>query len=107
VGGILTELARIKAVVPAEELNKAREMAKGRLLLRTEDSRSVAAFLGTQELLQGGIRAVDEVVDRINAVTAEDVQRVARQVLVHDRMCLAVVGPLKDEMPLHNVLAVG
>ena len=39
---ILEELQRLKEEVPEPELSKAKELCKGRLLLRMEDSRSVA-----------------------------------------------------------------
>ncbi|MCK4963628.1 MAG: insulinase family protein, partial [Dehalococcoidia bacterium] len=58
---ILEELARLKDEVPARELTKAKELTKGRLLLRMEDTRSVAGWMGGQELLTGQVRTVDEV----------------------------------------------
>ena len=79
------------------ELTKAKEYAKGRLLLRMEDTRSVANWLGAQEILTGKIRSLDEVVAIIDAITPTDLQRVAQQLFVTEKLNLALVGPLKGE----------
>ena len=50
-------------------MHKAREISKGRLLLRMEDSRNVAGWLGGQEMLTGGILTLDEVIAIIEAIT--------------------------------------
>ena len=72
------ELSRLREEGPsAEELTKARELSKGRLMLRMEDTRSVSGWIGGQELLLGAVRSVDEAVAEMDAVTLEDLQRVA------------------------------
>ena len=73
VQAVMGELAGMRREVPLPELNKAKEFAKGHLLLRMEDTRSVAAWLGTQELLLGRIATVDDIVQKIDDVTADDV----------------------------------
>ena len=76
-----------------QELNKAREYSKGGLLLRMEDTRAVASWLGAQELLQDRVLTVDEVVGLLDAVETSDVVRVANQLLDDEKIRLAVVGP--------------
>ena len=79
---------------PSEkELHKAREYSKGSLLLRMEDTRAVASWLGAQELLQDRVLTVDEVVGLLDAVETSDVVRVANQLLDDEKIRLAVVGP--------------
>jgi len=82
--------------VPADELTKAKEFVKGRLLLQMEDSFSVAAWVGRQEALSPEVLTVDEVVEAIEAVTAADIQRVAQNLFQGERLNLAVVGPFED-----------
>jgi predicted Zn-dependent peptidase len=94
----------MRTEAPESELKKAKEYAKGRLLLRMEDTRSVAAWLGTQELLLGRIATVDEVVEKIDAVAAHDVARVAQRVLIEDKLRLAVVGPHRSDKALRRLL---
>jgi predicted Zn-dependent peptidase len=94
---IWEELARLPRGVPEAELQKAKEFTKGRLLLRMEDSRSVCGWMGGQELLLGQIRSPEEVVALIDSVTPEDLGRVAAQLLMTDKLNLAVVGPFRGE----------
>ncbi|MDP2659803.1 MAG: insulinase family protein, partial [Dehalococcoidia bacterium] len=82
--------------VLAKELHKAKEFTKGRLFLRMEDTRSVVGWMGAQELLLNKILTVDEVVETLEAVTPEDLQRVARSLYVPERLSLVLVGPFKS-----------
>jgi predicted Zn-dependent peptidase len=91
------ETARLLRGVPAVEFEKAKSMARGRIQLRMEDTRSVAGWLGSQELLQDQIHTVDEVVARIDAVTLDDVLRVGNEILQPGKATLAAVGPYEDE----------
>ncbi len=94
---ILGEWDRLRQErVPADELTKAKEFVKGRLLLQMEDSFSVAAWVGRQEALSPEVLTVDEVVEAIEAVTAADIQRVAQNLFQGERLNLAVVGPFED-----------
>jgi predicted Zn-dependent peptidase len=94
---ILSELVRLRDGVDEEELVKAKELSKGRLLLRLEDTRSVAGWMGGQELLLGEVRTPDQVIDLLEAVTVQDVQRVARALLVDDQLHMAIVGPFRSD----------
>ncbi len=94
---ILQELARIRDDVRDDEVQKAKDLTKGRLLLRMEDTRSVSSWLGAQEALLGRIKTVDEAVQQVDAVPVEDVKRIARQLLVQEKLNLAVVGPYKSD----------
>lgn len=97
-------LSCLKEGVPALELTKAKELAKGRLLLRMEDSRSVAGWLGSQELLTRQIRTVDEVASIIDAITSQDLKRVANQLLLTEKLNLAIVGSVAGEDRLNSLL---
>ena len=89
----LDETAKLLRDLPDSELEKGKQMARGRIQLRMEDTRSVAGWLGSQELLLGRILTVDEVVARIDAVTRDDVLRVGHEILQPARATLAAVGP--------------
>jgi len=94
---ILGELVRLRDGVEEEELVKVKELAKGRLLLRLEDTRNVAGWLGGQEFLLGEVRTPDQVIQLLEAVTVQDVQRVARGLLVDDQLHMALVGPFRSD----------
>jgi predicted Zn-dependent peptidase len=100
------ELDRLRYdLIPENELVKAKEYIKGRLLLRMEDSRAVSAWLGGQELLRGQIASVDEVVEAIDALTTDDLQRVAQDVIHDERAALAIVGPYRRAQRFERLLA--
>ena len=96
VEALMAELKRLAEGVPEEELHKARELAKGRLLLRMEDTRSVSGWLGGQDILTGEIESPEEVVARLDAVTPADVARVVTNLLRREELNLAIVGPHKS-----------
>ena len=104
VAALLSELRRLVEGVPAEELTKARELAKGRMLLRMEDTRSVSAWLGGQEMLSGSIRGPEEVVARLDEVTTDDLARAIEAVLRRDHLNLAIVGPHRSERVFESML---
>ena len=87
-----------------QELHKAKEYSKGRLLLRMEDTRAVASWLGAQELLEGRVRTADEVVGLLDAVETSDVARVSNEWLDDDKIRLAVVGPRGGTKALTGLL---
>ena len=101
---ILEQLSRLKEPVPESELSKAKELSKGRLLLRMEESRNVAGWAGGQEVLTGGILSVEQVVSIIDAITVEELEQLARELLVGSRLRLAVVGPVTDQESLEELL---
>ena len=103
---ILQELHRLKEPVPEPELIKAKEFSKGRILLRLEDSRSVSGWVGGQEILTGNILTVDDVLAIIDAITAEELQKLAEEMLVAEGLRLAVVGPIDPDEPLEDLLKI-
>lgn len=103
---ILEELSKIKQGVTQSELNMVKEMFKGRLQLRLEDSQSVALWLGSQEVLRRQILTIDDVTSIIDAITFDDLRRVAEELLLTEQLNLAIVGPIKGEEPLLERLKV-
>lgn len=97
ISAVLEELDKLRTPIPAVELAKAKEFWKGRMLLRLEDTRSIAAWMGGQELLLGRIMDVDEVVATIDAIAGEDIQRVAHKLFAPESLNLAVIGPFTSE----------
>jgi len=95
-GAIIGELARLRQDIPQAEIVKAKEFSKGRLLLRMEDTRSVAGWLGGQELLLERILTVDEVLAKIDAVSPDDLKQMAQQLIIGNKLNLAMVGPVRQ-----------
>ena len=101
---ILEQLNGLQDNIPEGELDKARELSKGRMLLRMEDSRAVCMWMGAQETLTGGVRTVDEVVEVLDAVSTNDIERVATDLMREERLNLAVVGPFRSNRRFHKLL---
>jgi predicted Zn-dependent peptidase len=107
ISGMLHELDRLRQQPPsAEELRKVKEYNKGSLLLALESSRSVASWGGRQELLLDRIYDVDEVIERIEAVTPDDVQRLAGRLFQQSQLNLSVVGPFADGDEFRELLTL-
>lgn len=104
VRALLRELDGMREAPEERELHKAREYAVGRLLLRMEDSRAVASWLGSQELLQDQVATVDEIVGRLYAVTPADISELATRLFRQERLRLALVGPQGGQKTLTSLL---
>jgi predicted Zn-dependent peptidase len=102
---IVAELRRIVAEpVPPEELEKARAYAKGRFVLGLESPHATIMFGLRRELLEGRAVEPDEVLAGLDAVTIDDVQRVAADILADD-LRLALIGPFDEPERFEPLLA--
>ena len=104
VPAILEQVARIRDSIDEREVERAKQLVAGRLMLRMEDTRAVSAWMGSQETVRGEMLEVDEVVERVREVTSDDLRRVASQNLVDDHLNLAVVGPCRGRKRLSKLL---
>ena len=97
---VLIELQRLRdELVTPDELRRALEFNKGRLLLQMENTSSVASWYGSQEIYPGRVYSVDEAVAELERVTREDILRVAQATLLPDKVSLSAVGPFRDQEP--------
>jgi predicted Zn-dependent peptidase len=94
---VATELRKIAAEpLQAEELEKARNFAKGRFVLQLESPQGLMMFGLRKEVLERRLPDPDEVLRGLDAVTSDDVARVASELITRDRLRLAVIGPFDD-----------
>jgi predicted Zn-dependent peptidase len=91
--------------VGSEELEKARALAKGRFVLRLENPQGMTMFGLSREVLEGKAVEPDEITAGLDAVTADDVQRVAQDVIGSGGFNLALIGPFEDAEPFEEQLA--
>ncbi len=103
---ILEELEKIKQPgnIKEEELIKAKEYIKGHFVLDLEDSRSVADYYAHQELLEKRLENPEENMQKIDAVTIADLERVAKKYLVEETLNLAIIGDFKDTAQFESLL---
>jgi predicted Zn-dependent peptidase len=102
---IATEFRKLaEEAVPTEELEKARALAKGRFVLQTESPNGLILFGLRREVLEGRAAEPEEVLAGLDAVTADDVLRVAQDVIGGEGMRLAVIGPFDDASKFEALL---
>jgi len=111
VAAILEEISQIKQGITATELTRAKELSKGRLYLRFEDSQNVALWYGGQEILTQQILDIDDVISIVDAITIDELKGVAEEIITDSGLNLAVTGPVKKdnlikEKPLRQLLKI-
>jgi predicted Zn-dependent peptidase len=93
---IRSELDRVAATgITSEEIARGKGMVKGSYVLGLEDTGSRMSRIAKSELLYGELMSVDDLLARVDAVTADEVNAVAADLLAQ-RMSLAVVGPFDE-----------
>jgi predicted Zn-dependent peptidase len=103
---VVEELRRMKGdPLPAEELRRAKDHLKGSLMLSLENTGSRMSHLARQEIYFGRRFSLDEILGGIEAVTADDVQRVANETFKSD-LSLSVLGNLGKYRPRASQLRV-
>jgi len=94
---IMEQLDRIRRrLVTRAELDRAKEYTKGHLLLALETPSSNASWFGSQVVQGVPIMTPEEWIAALDAVTADDVRRVARKLFDGAAPQLALVGPFED-----------
>jgi len=104
VNAVLAELQNLcDQELTEEELGRAKEFTKGRLRLELESTNGVSFWLAYQELLIGSIKTIEEEVALVDAITAEDVRRVANEVL-RAPIQMAVIGPFAKDVAFRTAI---
>lgn len=94
---ILKECTKLKnEKVSAEELAKVKSMLIGNMKLSLEATDDIANFYGSQELMKGEIKTLNEKIASINKVTSTDIQKMANLIFKNDKINLSLIGPFKD-----------
>jgi predicted Zn-dependent peptidase len=98
------EIAKvISGGLTGAELDRGKGQLRGSLVLGLEDPSSRMSRLGKSELVYPRLEPVDEILASIEAVTHDDVRRVAAEILGRPKV-LAVVGPFDDDAPFAAAL---
>lgn len=105
VSTVAAELRRIAdEAVPGDELEKARNFAKGRFVLQLESPHGLIMYGLRKEVLEGETVDPADVLAELDKVTGEDVQRVARDLIDDKRLRLALIGPFDDAERFEKLL---
>ncbi len=104
---ILAEFRKIKNTkVSLTELKKAKSYIKGTMTLSLETSDHVAQNATTSLLELGRVRPLEEHIKGIDKVTAQDTQRVAKDILQSNKLNLAIIGPHLHKETFYILLRV-
>lgn len=102
---ILAEYKKVcDAKIGAAEITKAKDWLQGTLRLGLETSDEMASWIGTQEILKKEILTPEQIFNKIKAVSAVDLQRVARDIFRPEKLNLALIGPFKDKNKFEQLL---
>jgi len=105
--GILGEIIKIRdEKVPESELRKAKDYIIGNMYLGLESSDSLAGFYGSQEILKEEIKTPKNMEKEIEKITAEDISKVAKEIITNSKLNMAIVGKYKDENRFKDILKV-
>lgn len=104
---ILKEYKKIATEkVGEKELRKAKDFVKGKGVMEFEASEEVAMFFIDQEFHREKILTLKEVFAKVDAVTADDILRVAKDVFKSNKLNVAVIGPHKNSKQIEKILKI-
>ncbi|MEK7664829.1 MAG: pitrilysin family protein [Patescibacteria group bacterium] len=94
--------------VSEKELQKAKDYLKGTMSLSLDSSDSLASFYSLQELLEENILTAEEKFKKIDEVSISDINKVANDIFLQEKLNLAVIGPFekKDKYKLEKILKI-
>lgn len=92
--------------ISTKELKKAKDQMQGHSILGMESSDAQASFYANQELIENRVLTLDQIFAKIKAVTAEDIQRVAKDLFRPEKLNLALIGPFKDKSKFEKILKI-
>jgi len=102
---ILKELARLaKEPVLEGELRRAKEYYRGQLLFALEDTMSRMLWLGEKVVAGEKDLTARPILEKIEAVSADDIMRVSKDLFKDNNLNLAIIGPSEDEKQIKGAL---
>jgi predicted Zn-dependent peptidase len=98
---VLAELAKVKKEgLSKEEISRAKEQAKGSLVLGLESTSARMNWLARSEFYYGRILTIDEIFEQIDKVSSDDIIDVANKYIKEKDLTLTIIGDIKEsEMP--------
>ena len=83
--------------VKSEELSRAKKQIKSQLVLGLENTGNRMMRLGKSEITHGEILSVSELINYVEKVKLEDIQRVAQNIFLPEKTVLAIIGPFDED----------
>lgn len=86
--------------ITEEELNNSKELLKGEFMLGMESTESRMNAIGKYMLITGKVETLEDVIEGLNSITMDDINRVISDVLDINKMGVCVVGKGVSEIEL-------
>lgn len=91
--------------VTQDELKRAKDYLKGKIVLSLEDSEELAHYFGKQQLLYPEVRDIDQYFAKIESVTKEQVDALAARILKPENLRLVIIGKEDDTAKWEHLIA--
>jgi len=98
------KIQSLESKIQNSELKKAKEYLKGHMVLGLENSRSVAYYYATQELLEKEINNPDQIIKKIDAVTVKQIENVAKKYFVEKGLNAVIIGNFTSGQEFEKLL---
>lgn len=103
---IIAELERVaQEKITEDELKKSKEMIRGRLAIRQESTNFLAEYFGSDFVLDRKVEEFDQLLKKIDQVSLEDVQNIAKELFVKSKYNLQLIGPFKNTDKFEKILS--
>lgn len=104
---ILNEFQKMKeTLVTPAELKKAKDLIAGRLIVSMEQSDDYSSWYGQQFIFKKEFISPEERLKKLKKVSATDIKKLAKKLFVNDSLNLSIIGEVKDEKKIKNILKI-
>ncbi len=86
------------------EMKKVKDYICGSFMLGLETSDSRAEYVAVNQILKGKVETPQTEIDKIQAVTVEQIKSIAKKIFVDEGLNLAIIGPYKDRAQFEKIL---
>ena len=90
--------------ISEEELDRAKQLTTGRLLLSMEDTYSSIQSMGGQQLITGKTETPATITQNLLNVTLDQIKDLAKSIIAQDNIYLSIVGPHKQSSQFETIL---
>ena len=95
IGLVMKEFSRLKTeALPEDELRRAKDQLKGNIILGLESSMSRMSNLARQEMYFEHFFGVDEIMQKVEDVTAPEVMEMAKELFDGEKVAVTLLGRL-------------
>lgn len=106
ISAVIDEIRKMKDTgVRTSELERAKRFMISQILMSLEDNLEYMMWLGEQKLFKEKLVTVNEVVNKINAVSLEQIKEISRELFRPENFCLSLIGPKADENRIMRTLS--